>query len=230
MSDFRGPQQPCTILSRGNFIHNLKVIVKAILKKKTIFLENLYLNKYFKSSHFESAASFSSLYGGGYLNIANDSLIGASLICERPEAKIIIGSKTYISSGTQIISSSKITIGDYVLIARDVVIQDSNSHSTNFLERQIDIDFTLGRFLGRPRKDKNWDVVDCKEINIASNVWIGMRSIILKGVSIGENSIVAAGSVVTKDVPPNVIVGGNPAVIIKKLKKEENENINNNNS
>ena len=49
------------------------------------------------------------------------------------------------------------------------------------------------------------------------NVWIGMDATILKGVTIGENSIVAAGSLVTKDVEPNTIVGGNPAKTIKKL-------------
>ena len=56
-----------------------------------------------------------------------------------------------------------------------------------------------------------------KPINIGNNVWTGMNSLILKGVSIGENSIIAAHSVVTKDVPDNVIVGGNPAKILKQL-------------
>jgi maltose O-acetyltransferase len=56
-----------------------------------------------------------------------------------------------------------------------------------------------------------------KPINIGNNVWVGMNSLILKGVSIGENSIVAAHSVVTKDIPENVLVGGNPARIIKQL-------------
>ena len=52
---------------------------------------------------------------------------------------------------------------------------------------------------------------------LEDNVWIGDRAIVGKGVSIGKNSIVAAGSVVVKDVPPNVVVGGNPARIIKEL-------------
>ena len=54
-------------------------------------------------------------------------------------------------------------------------------------------------------------------IYIMDNVWIGMDATILKGITIGENSIIAAGSLVTKDVEPNTIVGGNPATIIKKL-------------
>ena len=86
------------------------------------------------------------------------------------------------------------------------------------------------RFLGKPRNDKNWEVVKSKEIAIENDVWIGMKSIILKGVTIGEKSIVAAGSVVTKSVPANTIVAGNPAKVVKHLKEYKNENINNNNS
>jgi acetyltransferase-like isoleucine patch superfamily enzyme len=52
---------------------------------------------------------------------------------------------------------------------------------------------------------------------IEDNVWIGMNAVILKGVTIGENSVVAAGAVVSKSVPANVVVAGNPAVIVKEL-------------
>lgn len=55
------------------------------------------------------------------------------------------------------------------------------------------------------------------KVKIGSRVWIGINVTICPGVSIGDNSIIAAGSVVTKDVPANVIVGGNPARVIKKL-------------
>lgn len=54
-------------------------------------------------------------------------------------------------------------------------------------------------------------------MRIKDNVWIGMGAVILKGVTIGENSVVAAGAIVTKDVPPNVVVAGNPAQIVKQL-------------
>jgi maltose O-acetyltransferase len=55
------------------------------------------------------------------------------------------------------------------------------------------------------------------EITIGNNVWIGGNAVICPGISIGDNSVIAAGSVVTKDVPPNVVVGGNPAGIIKSI-------------
>ena len=54
-------------------------------------------------------------------------------------------------------------------------------------------------------------------VRIADNVWIGMNAVILKGVTIGENSVVAAGSVVSKSVAPNTVVAGNPAVVVKQL-------------
>jgi len=56
-------------------------------------------------------------------------------------------------------------------------------------------------------------------VKIADNVWIGMNAVILKGVIVGENSVVAAGSVVTKNVEPNTVVAGNPAVVVKRFKE-----------
>ncbi|WP_369813950.1 DapH/DapD/GlmU-related protein [Flavobacterium sp. KJJ] len=101
-------------------------------------------------------------------------------------------------------------------------VYDHNSHSLDYKERQNDIlqqlsDYREGKFF---TENKNWDVVDSKPIKICSNAWIGMNCIILKGVTIGEGAIVGAGSVVTKDVPAWTVVGGNPAVVIKKLEGE----------
>jgi acetyltransferase-like isoleucine patch superfamily enzyme len=56
-------------------------------------------------------------------------------------------------------------------------------------------------------------------VKIADNVWIGMNAVILKGVTVGENSVVAAGSVVTKSVEPNTVVAGNPAVVVKRFQQ-----------
>ena len=58
---------------------------------------------------------------------------------------------------------------------------------------------------------------EIKPIKIGNNVWIGYQSVILRGVTIGNNSIVGANSVVTKEVPPNTIVAGNPAVTVRTL-------------
>ena len=60
-------------------------------------------------------------------------------------------------------------------------------------------------------------VLRCKPVHIGRNAWIGVGAIILPGVTIGDNAVVAAGAVVTKDVAPNTIVGGNPAKFIKNI-------------
>jgi len=64
------------------------------------------------------------------------------------------------------------------------------------------------------RTDRDSEV---KPVHIGDNVWLGDHSMVLKGVTIGENSVVAAGAVVTRDVPPNVVVAGSPATVVKEL-------------
>jgi acetyltransferase-like isoleucine patch superfamily enzyme len=61
----------------------------------------------------------------------------------------------------------------------------------------------------------------CKPVKIGNGVWIGANVTILPGVTVGENAVIAAGAVVTKDVPANSIVGGNPARVIRMLKNDE---------
>lgn len=60
-------------------------------------------------------------------------------------------------------------------------------------------------------------VLKCRSVRICKNAWIGANAIIMPGVTVGENAVVAGGAVVTKDVPANTVVGGNPAKVIKEL-------------
>lgn len=116
-------------------------------------------------------------------------------------SKIIIGHYVGLN-GTSITARSRtIQIDDNVMIAANVSILDSDFHV---------IYPPVGR-LTNPGFEFDQD------IRIHNNVWIGTRSIILKGVTIGENSVIAAGSVVTKSIPPNVVAGGVPAKVIRKL-------------
>ena len=128
----------------------------------------------------------------------NGDLYRTGLITYFNDAEIIIGNNCNLN-GTMIHCNTSVKIGNYCMFGPGTKIVDNDSH-------RISIDISERR---KPPVSK--------PINIGNNVWIGMNSLILKGVKIGENSIIAAQSVVTKVVPDNVLVGGNPAKIIKKL-------------
>ncbi|WP_419801111.1 acyltransferase [Mucilaginibacter sp.] len=153
-----------------------------------------------------------------YLNVGNDCILNCNVIFESSNGKITIGDKVFIGNST-LICRTQIIIEDFVFIAWGGYIYDHNSHSIDYLQRQKDIEQQLkdlrdGRnFI----ENKNWDNVVSKPIKICTNAWIGMNCIILKGITIGEGAIVAAGSVVTKDVKSWTIVGGNPATLIKEI-------------
>lgn len=111
-------------------------------------------------------------------------------------------------------AATGIEIGDDVLIAFEVLVMDHNSHSLRIQERRNDVrDWIRGQ--------KDWTNVQKQPVKIGDKAWVGARAIILKGVNVGEGAIIAAGSVVTKDVPSWTIVGGNPARIIRELTEEE---------
>ena len=113
---------------------------------------------------------------------------------------INIGSNASLN-GVAITSMNKISIGDNVMIAPNVIIVDTDFHKhTPIADRQ----------LLAPKSDMH-------NITIESNVWIGASAIILKGVRIGKNSVISAGSVVSRDIPANVIASGNPALEVAKL-------------
>ncbi|MDD9148848.1 acyltransferase [Sporolactobacillus sp. CQH2019] len=145
--------------------------------------------------------------------IGDESVINGMLILYPFGEKIDIGKNTYIGIGTRIWAMGKIEIGNNVLIAHNVNIIDNNSHSIESKIRKNELRYLINK--GAPKEN----VFNIKkgDIKIGDNVWIGLNSIILKGVEIGENSIVAAGSVVTKNVPSNTMVAGNPARPIKEI-------------
>lgn len=117
-----------------------------------------------------------------------------------PNSKIIIGDNVGIS-GSTICATTSVTIGNNVLIGSGCLISDTDSHPIDWEDRLYD----------RNQKTRKAPIV------IKDNAFIGARSIILKGVTIGEGAVVGAGSVVSKDVPPYTVVAGNPARVVKTL-------------
>jgi acetyltransferase-like isoleucine patch superfamily enzyme len=159
------------------------------------------------------------------LEIGEKCHINGSIILEREVGKVIIGDRTYIGGGTTIICATEIRIGSDVLTAWGITIVDHDSHSVHWQNRAKDVErWRVGLLEGgvqRAAQLKNWDVVSMSPVIISDKVWIGFNVIILKGVQIGEGVVVAAGSVVTKDVPPYCVVAGNPARVIKELAEDE---------
>ena len=121
------------------------------------------------------------------------------------EAKIIIGSDCGLN-GTSIISRSTVVqVGSETIIAPNVTIMDSDFHIP-----------------WPPEKRMNYDGYERDApVLIGKRVWIGANSIILKGVTIGDNSVIGAGSVVVKDIPSNVLAAGNPAKVLKQYNLDE---------
>jgi len=116
-------------------------------------------------------------------------------------------------NGALIMAEEKIEIGSHCLISWNIGIADSDFHPLKPAQRLIDAQALAPYFKDRPPRPK----LKTAPVKIADNVWVGMNAVILKGVTIGENSVVAAGSVVTKSVPPNTVVAGNPAVMVRQL-------------
>lgn len=120
----------------------------------------------------------------------------------KPEARIVVGHGTRLN-GISAMAYSTIKVGPRCIVASTIMV-DTDFHSTD----------------PRLRHDPNAPFA-VAPIELKENVWLAGQSAILKGVTIGENSIVAFRAVVTKDVPANVIVGGNPARVVKEFETQE---------
>lgn len=123
-----------------------------------------------------------------------------------------VGDYTLLN-GALCMAEELIEIGSYCLISWNVGIADSDFHPIDPVQRRQDA-LSLAPYLkDRPPRPP----IRTAPVRIADNVWIGMNAVILKGVTIGENSVVAAGSVVSKSVAANTVVAGNPAVVVRQL-------------
>ncbi|AYG00141.1 sugar O-acetyltransferase [Lactococcus allomyrinae] len=115
---------------------------------------------------------------------------------EYPE-RFYVGEESFINSGIQVISAGKVTIGNHCFIGPNCQLFTPNHHASNPKLR---------------RQGWQYDA----PITIGNDCWLGGTVIILPGVSIGDDVVIGAGSVVTKDVPSHCMVAGNPARILKR--------------
>lgn len=130
---------------------------------------------------------------GGRIEVGDCGFFpGVRLECWRG-ARITIGDGTYLNRNTEIVASAAVTIGRDCKIGRDVLIMDTDQHAVP------------GQALERD------------PVVIEDRVWIGARAIVLKGARLGHDSVIAAGAIVTRDVPAWTIVAGQPARVIRTI-------------
>ena len=140
---------------------------------------------------------------GDAVNPISSNLQGAIYL--ENGASLKIGNNVGMSSTRMWIHDS-VTIGDNVKVGACVLITDTDAHPLDYLARRTSNEGT-----------KSAPIV------IEDDVWVGAHSIILKGVTIGARSIIGAGSVVTKDIPDNVIAVGNPCRVLRNVSEHDHE-------
>ena len=153
--------------------------------------------KFFGYSTFRKSAKGKLKFGDRcvFRSSCNSNLIGINRPCifsTHHQGVLTVGDDCGFS-GTVIGCFSEITLGNNVRCGANTLITDSDWH------------------LSDPRSGSP------KAINIKENVWLGVNVIVLKGVTIGKNTVIGAGSVVTKDIPENVVAAGNPCQVIKGI-------------
>lgn len=183
-------------------INKAGIIVKALFRYSFQGLLTLWYMRYFTTHGRLCSVNYRPMIRiKGEAHLGNEVRIWSSVV----KAKILVGKNGILKignnarvNGAHISCQCSIIIGNDVRIAPYVLILDNDFHS-------VHDHFGVGR---------SGDIV------IRDNVWIASRATILKGVTIGENAVVAAGAVVVKDVPPNVVVGGVPAKVLFAITKK----------
>jgi acetyltransferase-like isoleucine patch superfamily enzyme len=133
---------------------------------------------------------------GGKLEMGERNILCRNFDIEL-KGLLLMGSRNYLNKNVKIVCFERIEIGDDCVIADSVHIYDHDHRHDD---------------LQKPIRDQGYIT---KPVKIGNNVWICAKATILKGITIGDGAIIGANAVVTKDVPANAIVAGNPAHIVK---------------
>lgn len=181
------------------FLHTLQ---RGFTGLKRLLTAKIVLFSCTKVGNMVTVRGIPKIEGNGNIVIGNYvkiwSHIGKTQLSVGKGAALSIGDHTFINTGVIISVRGQVSIGQHCQIANQVIIMDNDFHGVEDRDKPE---------LPQP-------------IIIEDNVWLATRCMILKGVTIGKGAVVAAGAVVTKDVPPYTLVGGVPAKIIRAIKKE----------
>jgi acetyltransferase-like isoleucine patch superfamily enzyme len=186
--------------------------IRKILTKKNVSQKHIIKNYVAHDSAIIYDAD--KIYNAGEpskINIGEGSHISGIIQVFNNCGCVKIGDHCFIGDYSRIISAANVTIGNRVQVAHMCSIMDNDVHSLNPEKRHKEFltNITQGQM----------DLFDVpkKDIIIEDDVWIASHCIIMKGVKIGRGAIIGAGSVVTKNIPPLVIVHGNPAKIVREI-------------
>lgn len=148
--------------------------------------------------------------GGRRARIGRNSVVRGILRCE-DTGEIDLGEEVYIGDGAIVSAWRRVEIGDGTLLAHGAHVFDNDTHPMDADERQAHFRAILK--LG-PRREFQ---VGAKPVTIGRRCWLGFSSAVMKGVTLGGETVAAAGAVVTRDAPPRSVLAGNPARIVKSL-------------
>ena len=165
------------------------------------------LTKQYNQTKFEDTIQKDSILSELFAKIGNNVKINVPFYCDYGQ-HISIGNNVIININCTFVDCNKITIGNNVLIASNVQIYTA-THPVNISDRLLD-----NWSYNNPHAFFNTYALP---VTIEDNVWIGGGVIILPGVTIGKNSVIGAGSVVNKSIPPNSLAVGNPCKVIRKI-------------
>ncbi len=190
-------------------LYHLHVLARESLALATRFF---WYEPLFRSQCHRVGARFSMeqlpyLYGRGEISIGDDvrfsgkqTLLFSSRHCSCPS--LLIGTGTFLGHNSCLMIASRIEIGKHTLIASGARISDFDGHPLDAEQRR------RGEFVAPDR---------VLPVRIGEDVWIGNGATVLKGVTIGDRSIIGASAVVTQSIPADCIAAGNPARIVKRL-------------
>lgn len=168
-----------------------------------------------RSSRLSRTARIINMSGSdAAIAIGAHTIVLGELLVFAHGGKIECGDWCFIGEGTRIWSGAHIRIGNRVLISHNVNIIDGLTHPIDAAARHAHFREIAER--GHPTTISLGD----RPIVLHDDSWIGAAAIILRGRTIGEGAIVGAGAVVTEDVPPRVIVAGNPAKIVRRIDRD----------
>jgi acetyltransferase-like isoleucine patch superfamily enzyme len=196
------------ILSDINLLQNIDKQVKKI------HIDNIskYLVLGEESKLYEEANVFNLRNDKEKISIGKSTHIKGELLLFGHGGEIAIGNNCFIGQGTRIWSAEHVEIGNNVLISHNCNIIDTDSHELDYIKRAS----TFQNMIKYGHANVNNDLIS-KHIIIEDYAWLSFNVTVLKGVKIGKGAIVAAGSIVTKDVEPFTVVAGNPARYVKSI-------------